>query len=170
MARSTERDVSPYQGRRNAPTSGYTSDSGRPPLVSPLRNLTSPDLFVPATNRTDDDDDYGHKQTPSSMNPIMYATTNYKAQRPEELSFSKNDKIKIIDKESHLVWYAEHIPTGTRGYVSPNRVHLSAKETYPQLHKPTKSNTNISSISEIPRLDSSSRRSPQKSVKFDSSD
>ena len=100
----------------------------------------------------------------------MYATTNYKAQRPEELSFSKNDKMKILDKESHLIWYAEHIPTGTRGYVSPNRVHLSAKETYPQLHKPTKSNTNISSISEIPRLDSSSRRSPQKSVKFDSSD
>ena len=36
MARSTERDVSPYQGRRNAPTSGYISDSGRPPLVRKL--------------------------------------------------------------------------------------------------------------------------------------
>jgi hypothetical protein len=169
MSRSTERDVSPYQGRRNNPSTGYISDSGRPPLVSPLRNLTSPDLFVPASNKTDDDD-YVYQKPPSSSNQVMYATTNYKAQRPEELSFSKDDKIKIINKESHLQWYAEHVQTRTRGYVSPNRVHLSAKETNSQLHKPTKSNEDISSISEVPRLDNSSRRAQQKSVKFDSSD
>ena len=171
MSRSTERDVSPYQGRRNISMSGYNSDSGRPPIVSPLRNLTSPDLFVPASNKIDDDDvgdnDHKHRHSPASSNRIMYATTNYKAQRPEELSFSKNDKIKILNKESHLLWHAEHIQTGVRGYVSPNRVHIKAKETYSQF--PT-SNANVHSISEIPRLDSSSRRLHRKSVKFDSSD
>jgi len=167
MSRSTERDISPYQGHRNISASGYNSDSGRPPLVSPLRNLTSPDLFEPVSNRTDDDDDYIH-QKPSSLssNQIMYATTNYKAQRPEELSFSKNDKIKILNKESHLLWYAEHIRTGARGYVSPNRVHLSAKD----IPKPTISKSDTNSIRDIPRLDNSSRRIQQKSVKFDSSD
>lgn len=173
MSRSTERDVSPYQGRRNAPTSGYTSDSGRPPMVSPLRNLTTPDLFVPLTNRTDEGDGgdrsaYG--KPPVSSNQIMYATTNYTAQRPEELSFSKNDKIKILNRESHLLWYAEHVPTGKRGYVSPNRVHVSAKETYSQAQKSSMSSADVNSISDIPRLDNSSRRLPQKSVKFDSSD
>ena len=169
MSRSTERDVSPYQGRRNIPMSGYNSDSGRPPIVSPLRNLTSPDLFVPVSNKIDDDDgsDYNHRNSSSSSNKIMYATTNYKAQRPEELSFSKNDTIKILKKESHLLWYAEHIQTGLRGYVSPNRVHIKAKETYSQFQK---SNTNVHTISEIPRLDNSRRRLQQKSVKFDSSD
>jgi hypothetical protein len=168
MSRSTERDVSPYQGHRNISASGYNSDSGRPPLVSPLRNLTSPDLFEPASNRTDDDDDYIHRKPSSlSSNQIMYATTNYKAQRPEELSFSKNDKIKILNKESHLSWYAEHIQTGARGYISPNRVHLNARDAYPQSQKP---NVDIHSISEIPRLDNSNRRLQQKSVKFDSSD
>ncbi|CAF3431313.1 unnamed protein product [Rotaria sp. Silwood1] len=168
MSRSTERDISPYQGRRNIPTSGYISDSGRPPLVSPLRNLTSPDLFVPVSNRTDDDDNISRKSSLSS-NQIMYATTNYKAQRPEELSFLKNDKIKILNRESHLLWYAEHIQTGTRGYVSPNRVHISAKESYSKLQKSSISNADIHSISDIPRLNNSSRRI-QKSVKFDSSD
>ncbi|CAF0859168.1 unnamed protein product [Rotaria sordida] len=172
MSRSTERDISPYQGRRNIPTSGYISDSGRPPIVSPLRNLTSPDLFVPISNRTDDDDNNTniYRKPPISSNQIMYATTNYKGQRPEELSFSKNDKIKILNRESHLLWYAEHIPTGTRGYVSPNRVHISAKESYSHIQKSNISNADINSISDIPRLDNSSRRSQQKSVKFDSSD
>jgi len=168
MSRSTERDVSPYQGRRNIPSSGYNSDSGRPPIVSPLRNLTSPDLFVPVSNKTDEDD-YIYKKSspsPSSSNQIMYATTNYQGQRPEELSFSKNDKIKILNKESHLLWYAEHIRTGARGYVSPNRVHLSAKD----IPKPTISKSDTNSIRNIPRLDNSSRRIQQKSVKFDSSD
>jgi hypothetical protein len=169
MSRSTERDVSPYQGRRNIPTSGYNSDSGRPPMVSPLRGLTSPDLFVPASNKTDDDD-YVYSKASSSSGQVMYATTNYKAQRPEELSFSKNDRIKILTKESNLLWYAEHVQTGARGYVSPNRVHVSAKETYSQLPRSSTSSANIHSISEIPRLDNSTRRSQQKSVKFDSSD
>lgn len=160
MSRSTERDVSPYRGRRNIPTSGYNSDSGRPPMVSPLRNLTSPDLFVPVSNKTDEDDYMYQKSSPAS-NQIMYATTTYHAQRAEELSFSKNDKIKILNKESHLSWYGEHILTGTRGYLSPNRVHISARDI-------TKSNT--SSIRDIPRLDNSARRVQQKSVKFDSSD
>ncbi len=96
----------------------------------------------------------------------MYATINYQGQRPEELSFSKNDKIKILNKESHLLWYAEHIQTGTRGYVSPNRVHLSAKD----IQKPTISKSDTPSIRDIPRLDNSSRRIQQKSVKFDSTD
>ncbi|CAF2659041.1 unnamed protein product [Rotaria sp. Silwood2] len=170
MSRSTERDVSPYQGRRNIPTSGYISDSGRPPIVSPLRNLTSPELFVPVSNRTDDDDNNISGKPPLSSNQIMYATTNYTAQRPEELSFSKNDKIKILHKDSHLLWYAEHVQTGTRGYVSPNRVHINAKESYSHLQKSSMSNANIHSISDIPRLDNSSRRLQQKSVKFDSSD
>ncbi|UJR37055.1 hypothetical protein I4U23_029760 [Adineta vaga] len=169
MSRSTERDMSPYQGHRNIPTSGYNSDSGRPALVSPLRNLTSPDLFVPVSNRTDDDD-YMYQRTSSSAVQIMYATTNYTATRAEELSFSKNDKIKILNKESHLLWYAEHVPTGARGYVSPNRVHINARDTYTQSPKATVSNTDRRPISEIPRLDNSSRRVQQKSVKFDSSD
>lgn len=170
MSRSTERDVSPYQGRRMNPTSGYNSDSGRPPIVSPLRNLTSPDLFVPATNRTDEDD-YIYQQSPAtSSTPIMYATTSYQAKRSEELSFSKNDQIKILKKDSHLYWYAEHIPTGARGYISPNRVHLSAKDSYPPLPKSSISKADTHAIRDIPRLDNSSRRSPQKSVKFDSSD
>lgn len=172
MSRSTERDVSPYQGRRMNPATGYNSDSGRPPTVSPLRNLASPDLFVPATNRTDEDD-YIYQKTSapsSSSNPMMYATTAYQAQRPEELSFSKNDRIRIIKKESHLLWYAEHVPTGKRGYVSPNRVHLSAKDSYPPVHKSSISKADTHAIRDIPRLDLSSRRSPQKSVKFDSSD
>jgi hypothetical protein len=164
MSRSTERDVSPYQGRRNNPKSGYNSDSGRPPMVSPLRNLTSPDLFVPASNKTDEDD-YMYQKSSSSSTQIMYATTNYHGQRPEELSFSKNDKIRILNKESHLLWYAEHVQTGARGYVSPNRVHISAKDSYPQTQK-----SDANSIRDIPRLDNSSRRSHQKSVKFDSSD
>lgn len=159
MSRSTERDVSPYQGRRKlGPPSGYNSDSGRPPLVSPLRNLTSPDLFVPVTDRTDDDDYLYQKSSASSKHSIMYATTAYEAQRPEELSFSRNDKIKILNKESHLLWYAEHIPSGARGYVSPNRVHMIG------------TNNVSNSIRDIPRLDNSSRRTHQKSVKFDSSD
>ncbi|CAF3764743.1 unnamed protein product [Rotaria socialis] len=170
MSRSTERDLSPYQGRRNAPLSGYTSDSGRPPLVSPLRNLTTPDLFEPVSNRTDDDERHAHGKPPPSANQIMIATTNYTAQRPEELSFSRNDKIKILKRESHLLWYAEHVQTGTRGYVSPTRVHINAKETYPQVHKSAMSSTDAHSISDIPRLDNSSRRSAHKSVKFDSSD
>ncbi|CAF1425836.1 unnamed protein product [Adineta steineri] len=163
-----QRDISPYQGHQNISLSGYNSDSGRPPLVSPLRNLTTPDLFVPLTNRSDENDDYMYQKSPSSTNQIMYATTNYKAQSAEELSFSKNDKIKILHKESHLSWYAEHIQTGARGYISPNRVHINAKDTYPQSQKSTITNTH--SISEIPRLDNSSRRIQQKSVKFDSSD
>jgi len=172
MSRSTERDVSPYQGHRNISASGYNSDSGRPPLVSPLRNLTSPDLFEPVSNRTDNDDDNYMHQKPSSLstNQIMYATVNYKAERPGELSFSKNDKIKILNKESHLLWYAEHIQTGKRGHISPNRIHLNARDAYPQSQKPTRSNVDIHSISEIPRLDNSNRRLQQKSVKFDSSD
>jgi hypothetical protein len=170
MARSTERDVSPYQGRRNKLTSGYNSDSGRPPIVSPLRNLTSPDLFVPASNKTDEDDYMYQKSSSSSSTQLMYATTTYQGQRPEELSFSKNDKIRILNKESHLLWYAEHVPTGARGYVSPNRVHISAKDSYPQIHKSTTSKSDATSIRDIPRLDNSSRRSQQKSVKFDSSD
>ncbi|CAF1578019.1 unnamed protein product, partial [Adineta ricciae] len=163
MSRTTERDMSPYQGHRNLPSSGYNSDSGRPPLVSPLRNLTSPDLFVPVSNRTnDDDDDYAYQRTPSSSTQIMYATTNYTAARPQELSFSKNDKIKILNKESHLLWYAEHVPTGARGYVSPNRVHISARDAYSPSPKATVSNTDRRFISEVPRLDNSSRRVQQK--------
>jgi hypothetical protein len=165
MSRSTERDISPYQGRRNLPSSGYNSDSGRPPTVSPLRNLTSPDLFIPVSNKTDEDD-YIYQKSSSASNQIMYATTNYQAQRPEELSFSKNDKIKILNKESHLLWYAEHIQTGARGYISPNRVHISAKD----VQKSTTPKPDIHSIRDIPRLDNSSRRIQQKSVKFDSSD
>jgi hypothetical protein len=171
MSRSTERDISPYQGRRNIPTSGYNSDSGRPPIVSPLRNLTSPDLFVPVSNKTDEDDYiYQKSSSSSSSNQIMYATISYEARRPEELSFSKNDKIKILNKESHLHWYAEHVQTGTRGYVSPNRVHLSAKDTHLQIPKPTISKSETHSIRDVPRLENSSRRIQQKSVKFDSSD
>lgn len=134
-------------------------------MVSPLRNLTSPDLFVPVSNKTDEDD-YMYQKSSSASNQIMYATITYHAQRSEELSFSKNDKIKILNKESHLSWYAEHILTGTRGYVSPNRVHISAKD----IPKSTLSKSNTNSIRDIPRLDNSSRRIQQKSVKFDSSD
>lgn len=174
MSRATERDVSPYQGRRSMPSSGYNSDSGRPPLVSPLRGLTSPDLFVPMSNRTDDDDVVQEKGSASSSgaNPIMYATINYRAQRDEELSFSKNDPIKIIKKESHLLWYAEHIPTHQRGYVSPTRVHINAREAYPPSPSPsaTKPKKNTDSISDIPRLDNNSRRVAQKSVTFNDSD
>ena len=169
MSRSTERDVSPYQGRRSVPTSGYNSDSGRPPLVSPLRGLTSPDLFVPISNRTDDDD-YVTDSHSSLSNAIMHATINYTAQRPEELSFNKNDKIKILKKESYLLWYAEHVSTGRRGYVSPNRVHINAKETASQSRPPTKSTATNQSLSEIPRLNHNNRRIPQKSVTFDESD
>lgn len=170
MSRSTERDISPYQGRRNIPSSGYNSDSGRPPLVSPLRNLTSPDLFVPASNKTDDEDNNMYRNSSSRSNQIMYATTNYRAQSNEELSFSKNDKIKILTRESHLLWYAEHLPTGNRGYVSPNRVHASAKDAYGHLQKSNLSSVDVNSISDIPRLDNNNRRIQQKSVKFDSSD
>lgn len=174
MSRSTERDVSPYQARRSIPTSGYTSDSGRPPLVSPLRGLTSPDLFVPATNRTDDNDDYVPQKSPSSSssagNVIMYATVTYQAQVPEELSFSKNDQIKILNKETHLLWYAERLSTRARGYISPNRVHINAKDAAPQPRSASRATPEVHSISEIPRLDHNSRRIPQKSVKFDSFD
>jgi hypothetical protein len=177
MSRSTERDVSPYQARRSIPASGYTSDSGRPPLVSPLRGLTSPDLFVPVSNRAgddDDDDDYMTRKSPSSSssanNIIMYATVTYEAQLPEELSFSKNDQIKILNKESHLLWYAERLSTRERGYISPNRVHLQAKAAAPQPRPASRTTPEVHSISEIPRLDHNSRRIPQKSVKFGSSD
>jgi hypothetical protein len=171
ISRSTERDISPYRGRQNNFT-GYNSDSGRPPLVSPLRGLTSPDLFVPVSNKTTDDDDRVYQKTRSSSDQIMYATTHYRAQRPEDLSFSKNDKIKILSKESHSLWYAEHVQTGTRGYVSPNRIHSNVKETYSEVQRSTarKTSADIHSISEIPRLDNSSRRVQQKSVKFDNDD
>jgi hypothetical protein len=91
MARSTERDVSPYQSRRNKLTSGYNSDSGRPPIVSPLRNLTSPDLFVPASNKTDEDDHMYQKSSSSSSSQLMYATTTYQGQRPDQQKSVKFD-------------------------------------------------------------------------------
>ena len=174
MSRSTERDVSPYQGRRRVPSNGYNSDSGRAPLVSPLRGLTSPDLFVPVSNRTDEDDYIPRKGPTSSSGPIMYATTSYTAQGAEELTFAKNDQIKILHKESHLAWYAENMATGTRGYVSPNRVHVSGRETHVQSRSAMRSHADMLPISEVPRLHNSahpaSQRIHQKSVKFDSSD
>lgn len=170
--RSTDQDFSPYQDRRSNVTSGYNSDAGRPPLVSPLRGLTSPDLFVPTSNRLadDDDDDQDDVQGKSSSSGqlIMYATVNYKSDRPEEISFSKNDPIKILNKESHLLWYAEHLPSGRRGYVSPNRVHIQAKDS--NMTKKRSDPSGSSSISDIPRLNRTDRRPAQKSVTFDNSD
>ena len=175
MSRSTERDVSPYQGRRSIPSSGYNSDSGRPPLVSPLRGLASPDLFVPASNRTDDDDyisEKGPTSTSSSSlsNPIMYGIMNYKAQKSGELSFKKNDPIKVLKKESALLWYAEHQPTGERGYISPNRIYANPKGSYPQSEGREKLDDHSNSIRDIPRLQSGRRRPVQKSVTFDPSE
>lgn len=139
-------------------------------MVSPLRGLTSPDLFVPTSNRMNDDEDDDedlHDRSSSSGHLIMYATVNRKSDRPEELSFSKNDQIKILRKESHLLWYAEHVRTGKLGYISPNCVHIHAKDLS-TTKKRTNDSSKTSSLGEVPRLE---RRSvAQKSVTFDNSD
>ena len=98
----------------------------------------------------------------------MYATISRKSDRAEELSFAKNDQIRILNKESHLLWYAEHVPTGERGYISPNCVHINAKDSSLGNQRAKDPTAKTSSISDIPRLD---RRPPaQKSVTFDNSD
>jgi hypothetical protein len=172
MSRSIEHDVSPYPAHRTKPpTSGYNSDSGRAPLVSPLRGLTTPDLFVPLSNQIDDIDDM-HGNSPTSNDMIMYATTTYRSQLAEELSVVKNDRLKVLQKESHLRWYVENMTTGKRGYISPNRLHINRRDNSIPARSTTKTNDDTDSISDIPRLNNKNKRQqiPQKSVTFNDSD
>ena len=47
---------------------------------------------------------------------LFIADNDYKADSEGELSYSKNDEIKIINNESEW-WYGEHVKTGKFAYL-----------------------------------------------------